>query len=82
VDVIKLDVEGADLRALVGARQLIARSRPRLIVVETVPAQLARFGDTVEGVHAFLAEMSYVPHPIHETGLAETVAFHALLTAE
>jgi FkbM family methyltransferase len=58
-DLLKIDVEGHELRALRGARELIARARPT-IVVET------KQEDVVE----FMRELGYSAHRILQNDLA------------
>ncbi|MGA2325226.1 MAG: FkbM family methyltransferase [Bryobacteraceae bacterium] len=49
VDFIKVDVEGAELRAIVGARQTFARFRPRLVFdAEQISAE--RLAEAVRGI--------------------------------
>lgn len=62
-DVIKMDIEGAELRALKGAEQILARFRP-MIVLEVFDAALAGNGATVDDVFAWCAARSYTPHDI------------------
>ena len=58
VDVVKIDVEGAELVALRGAAQSLKRFHPKLIV-EVVPRQLANMGTSVEEVESFIASLGY-----------------------
>jgi len=55
---IKLDLEGADYRALLGARDLLADSGPD-ILVEIDPGHLARQGASPEAVLELLAGAGY-----------------------
>lgn len=56
---VKIDVEGAELRVLRGARRLLAEHRP-VIVCEVVEAALQHFGDTVSGLTEYLHSLGYV----------------------
>lgn len=47
VDVMKIDVEGAELQVLRGSTQLLASSPPRFIFFEGIDDYLQRFGDTL-----------------------------------
>jgi FkbM family methyltransferase len=58
VDVIKLDLEGAEERALRGARQTLHRFRP-LLILEAAEASLARQGGSAAAVSSLLAEDGY-----------------------
>jgi FkbM family methyltransferase len=58
LDFIKVDIEGREMRFLVGARQTIARFRPGLLV-ELNDAHLARAGDTMADAFALLAGLDY-----------------------
>jgi FkbM family methyltransferase len=58
LDVIKMDVEGAELSALNGMRETIARHRPR-IIMEVNPPMLSTFGVTVDEVWQFLGDRGY-----------------------
>jgi len=55
---IKCDVEGAELLVLYGARQLLARCRPALLLSIHPPA-LPLHGHSKEDVSAFLRELDY-----------------------
>jgi FkbM family methyltransferase len=58
LDFIKADIEGGEMRLLEGATKSLERFRPRLLI-ELVGAQLARGGDDIAGVFAFLAARGY-----------------------
>jgi FkbM family methyltransferase len=58
LDVIKLDIEGGELRALSGARETLQRWRP-LLLLEANPAALAQQGGSVRDILALLGEASY-----------------------
>jgi FkbM family methyltransferase len=58
LDVVKLDLEGAELRALTGARETLPRWRP-LLVFEAAQAALARQGGSLQDVLSLLADYGY-----------------------
>lgn len=68
VGVIKIDVEGAEAKALRGGGDLIARCRP-VVVFESVPGAVEKFGDRPDAVYQWFDERDYevtlpdrVPH--------------------
>jgi FkbM family methyltransferase len=67
VKLVKLDVEGAELRALRGASELIARARPDFIV-ELEAEHLERQGASVEEVRALFADAGYQAFAIGDHG--------------
>lgn len=58
---IKLDLEGAELRALYGAVRTLEQCRP-VLIVEVVPRQLIRYNDTAQRLHGFLLKRGYRLH--------------------
>jgi FkbM family methyltransferase len=58
VDVLKADVEGAELIVLRGASKTLNRFHPKLIL-EVVPRQLANMGTSVEELEAFVQSLGY-----------------------
>lgn len=62
-DVIKIDVEGGELGVLRGATELLssADSRPRVMMIEVVDAQLQRFGHSIEELFALMESHGYQP---------------------
>ena len=67
-NVIKIDVEGAELRVLTGAESLL-RSRSDLVIwCEVHPMQMHNLGDSPSDLSAFLATVDYQIEPIAEPG--------------
>ncbi len=67
VSLIKIDVQGAELRVLAGAAGTIARDRPALFV-ELDPDGLERFGADVDALLGDLAARGYAPHRLTRDG--------------
>ena len=59
VVLVKLDVEGAEIKAIRGARELIARAAP-MFLIEVEPAHLARQGGSVGELEDLLKPHGYV----------------------
>ena len=80
VDLLKIDVEGAELDILKGATNFIARFRPDL-VIEVHPSHLTRFGYASEHFFQQLLEIDYSWTPIDRTqiraDLDDNVTVHA-----
>ena len=58
IDLIKIDAEGSEIRALKGAENLIDRSPDLIIVMEWAPEALKKFGD-VKGFVKFLTDKGF-----------------------
>lgn len=58
LSLVKIDVEGAEHRVLRGMHQLIAQYRPAM-VVEGYDEHLREFGDSFEGLRAWLDDAGY-----------------------
>ena len=58
LDVVKMDIEGAEVSALKGMRETILRFRPKIIFELNRPA-LGRLGKTVDDVWRFFDGLSY-----------------------
>jgi FkbM family methyltransferase len=59
VDLVKIDVEGAELDVIEGARGTLAASPGIVLIVEFLRANPLRFGHTVEDVEARLRELGF-----------------------
>lgn len=71
LDVVKVDVEGAELHVLRGMEASLRALRPRLVVVELVPELLARGGTTVEQVGDFMTRLGYAVTGVPISELAD-----------
>ncbi len=64
VDVIKMDIEGAELQALRGADTLLTGADPPVLVLELNPKTLAYSGHTPDDLLGLLAFYGYTFYPI------------------
>ena len=66
VRLVKLDIEGAEVKALSGATELL-RSQPDFLV-EVEPEHLARQGSGTEDIQAIFSSSGYIGYEIRESG--------------
>lgn len=69
VDVIKIDVEGAEEKVIKGMTETLARCRPKLVMIELVEEHLLNFATTVDAVFEHLAARGMVPMVLKGTKL-------------
>lgn len=62
IDAMKIDVEGAELRVLNGARELLDANERMLLLVEFCAPHLLRYGNTTHQLDAFLRTVGFTPH--------------------
>ena len=60
VDFIKCDIEGSELRMLVGARETLSRFSPA-IYIELLNDNLVRHGDSIRALTDYLGDLGYRP---------------------
>lgn len=78
LDVLKMDVEGFELCALRGARRLLGRFHP-ILIMELLPHGLARQGHSVLDIVSFLESRDYSIHLFSQLAKGEEAA---LLTSD
>jgi FkbM family methyltransferase len=74
-DVVKIDVEGADLCVLRGMSKILAAHPPKLVVVEVIDSLLERFGDSTADVIEFMRGAGYEAPRIYDPYAADMLAF-------
>jgi FkbM family methyltransferase len=67
---IKIDVQGAEMRVLAGAEAVLAQHCP-VLFIEVDPAGFARFGSSTDALLAFLARFDYIPHALERGGIRQ-----------
>jgi chemotaxis response regulator CheB len=58
-DVLKIDVEGAEVSVLTGARDILSRARP-VVFLSVHPRHMVELGTGVHELQALIAEAGYV----------------------
>ena len=86
VDLVKIDVEGAELEVLRGMRKILSRGKVK-IICEVHPDRLSSLGYSIEDVENILKEYGYKIYLISPDGLIPTDSIgdkyaHYLFTAE
>jgi FkbM family methyltransferase len=69
VSLIKIDVQGAEARVLVGARQTLERFRP-VLFLEVEDQKLAQFGSSATELLTFCTECGYAIHAYGSGGVS------------
>jgi FkbM family methyltransferase len=59
LDIVKIDVEGAEYDVIAGMRRSITRLRPRLVVVEVIEYFLQRAGSSSAALDELMVELGY-----------------------
>lgn len=80
VRLVKVDVEGAELHVLRGARSCLERDHP-LLVMEILDWGLQRFGDDAAGVFALLGELGYSARDLDGAPVADAAEAAARLAS-
>lgn len=70
LDLLKIDVEGAELYVLQGAKHTLKKLRP-LVLFEVGEQNLAPYGLHPGDLHRFFQEHGYIVNDIHESPLSE-----------
>ena len=78
VSLIKIDVQGAEMRVLTGARELLNRFRPALFV-EIDDAALRAYTSSAAALIELLTALGYKPHRLHRNATAQSIEPSALL---
>lgn len=68
VDVLKIDVEGAEMKVLKGAKHIILKWKPDLLL-EVIDKQLQSFGSTRKELLSFLNELGYKAYVFTDQGI-------------
>lgn len=80
-DLIKIDVEGFELQVLLGARSLIAKHKPALIMEWHPPFMME--AETPKRLYQILTEeLGYTIQKIEQEGLARPIDFAELMSTE
>jgi FkbM family methyltransferase len=61
IDLVKIDVEGAELRVLHGMQNLLSMHKVLRLCIEITPDFLRRFGDSRDDLFRYLSGMGYRP---------------------
>jgi FkbM family methyltransferase len=67
IDLIKIDVEGAELPVLKGAIETLRRHRP-ILVLEVDPILMSRYGYKIGDIWTYLKALGYECYAIGESG--------------
>jgi len=70
IDIVKMDIEGAEHEALLGMEELLKKCHP-ILVVEVHNLYLPQFNSTAEKLLSWLSGLGYKIETIYEAGLGE-----------
>jgi FkbM family methyltransferase len=70
IDAVKMDIQGAEVAALVGFRKTLARLKPRWMLIEFSPEHLRGAGSGPEAFWGILGELGFEPWGFDESGEA------------
>lgn len=68
IDILKLDIEGAEFEALKGAKEVLTRIKPRIIMIEIIDHLLKRYGSSASAVFDLLKGYGYKSYRFENNG--------------
>jgi len=71
IDLLKVDIEGAEYEAILGSQDIFRRKRVKVIAIEYHPKLLAKRGLLAYTIHDFLRESGYVSNEDYHTEWTE-----------
>jgi FkbM family methyltransferase len=81
IDMIKIDVEGAEMKVLEGMKNVLEKDHPG-IFIEIIPSLLEKYGSKAEDVFQFLDKFGYTPHKFSGNKKVEMIKMDAPLESE
>lgn len=78
---IKIDVQGAEMSVLRGAKELLHRDHPTLLI-EIDDAALRQFGSSAAELMAFLVDFGYTPYQVTSIGISPLPTNERLVIGE
>ena len=73
VDLIKIDVEGMELKVVRGAKRTIKRCQPRLIMIEIFARAMALHKQSAEELFSVMSELDYTPFILKDQNLEKLI---------
>lgn len=78
ISLVKIDVQGAEMMVLSGARRVIVAERPALFI-EVDDAALEQYGSSAEGLLRTVLDLGYTAHRLTRRGIGPPMPLEALV---
>lgn len=70
-DIMKIDIEGAEILALQGMKEMFARNKPRAVMIEIADEHLAQFLAKPDDIIKFFTNHGYIWHQAYRAGFKQ-----------
>lgn len=72
IRVIKIDVEGSEMKVLTGMKDTLSKQQP-IVFIEIINEQLNKFGYNHADIYRFFSKYRYLPHEIIAPGILKLI---------
>jgi len=69
IDFVKIDVEGAERLVLQGAKNILEKIKPKILLIELYDLNLNVYNESVESIVKFLRKYNYLPYKLEKDKL-------------